>query len=62
MEKNRTSFYQPEVSLPMRRIVSDLTRTAVVTILAVVLQLVLFTYLNRGGWSIILAMIQKINF
>lgn len=43
----------------MREMVNDLTKSAIVTILALILQFSLAVYLNRGGWEIIINMLQK---
>ena len=56
----KTSFYQPEITLPIESIKRDLTRTAGITILALILQLVLAVYLVRGGWQKILPKMQQI--
>jgi len=44
-------FYQPEISLPVKMVFSDLTKTVVVTILALVLQIGISIFLTKGGWQ-----------
>lgn len=48
------SYYYPELLLPINLVRSDLTKTVGVTILALISQMVLATYLNKGGWQVIL--------
>ena len=64
-EKNsevRPSSYYPELSLPTQVIVSDLTRAAVVTILALLLQIGLYVYLQHGGWQKVLSALSGVSF
>jgi len=55
-EKNvvNSGFYYPELSLPLNLVRSDLTKTVGVTILALISQIALAMYLNKGGWQFIL--------
>ncbi len=46
-------FYQPELTLPVRLVWSDLTKTVAVTILALIVQSGLSVWLSRGGWQLI---------
>ena len=64
MEKAITSagFYQPEVSLSVGVIKRDLTKTLLVTILALALQFMMYTYLQRGGWPVVLKMLEQFSF
>jgi len=49
------SFYYPEITLPVNLLRMDLTRTAVVTILALILQGGLFWYLYyQNGYQLII--------
>jgi hypothetical protein len=41
-------------------VVSDLTKSVVVTILALLLQFSLAAYLNHGGWQTVYPMLEKI--
>lgn len=52
-------FYQPEIALDMGLVRGDLTRTLIVTILTLTLQLALARYLSQGGWQPVLDMIEK---
>ena len=56
----KPDFYQPEISLPLPAMTADLTRTAIVTILALALQMATVTYLNKGGWNVVLTTLQRI--
>lgn len=56
-----TSSYTPELSLPIHSIKADLTRTLLVTILALLLQVILYVYLQKEGWNKILPLISKIS-
>ena len=56
----QVNFYQPEISLPLGVIKVDLTKTLIVTILALLLQLGLFMYLQHGGWPIVLSKLQNL--
>lgn len=49
----RGAFYTPSFELPMELLKKDLTKTLIVTILAVILQMSLANYLNHGGWNLI---------
>ena len=60
MAKRGVSFYQPEVALPLSAIKHDLTRSIVITILALTLQFALAFYLARGGWQKVLPMMDRI--
>ena len=53
-------FYQAEVALPLADIKRDLTRSAAITILALILQFALAFYLARGGWQKVLPIMNKI--
>lgn len=44
-------FYQPELSLPVKMVWLDLTKTVGVTILALAFQIGLSVWLSRGGWQ-----------
>jgi hypothetical protein len=44
-------FYQPEMTLPVKLVWLDLTKTVAVTILALIIQLGLSVWLSRGGWQ-----------
>ena len=46
------------MSLPVRAVKLDLTKTVIVTILAVFLQLALNIYLQRGGWQLIKSLLR----
>lgn len=64
LEKNseaRPSSYYPDLSLPTQVIVSDLTRAAIVTILALLLQIGLYVYLQHGGWQKVLSALSNIK-
>lgn len=50
---NKAAFYAPNLELPMEMLKVDLTKTLVVTILAIILQMSLAFYLNHGGWKMI---------
>jgi len=52
-------FYQPELTIPVSAIRTDLTKTLAVTILALILQLALAAYLSRGGWSTVNSLLMK---
>jgi hypothetical protein len=56
VEKSVTDdgYYYPELMLPINLVKSDLTKTLGVAILALISQIALLMYLNRGGWQIIL--------
>lgn len=54
------NFYNPEIILPTNALRSDLTRTAVMTILALILQMAVYIYLNSGGWQTVLRLLEKI--
>lgn len=56
----KDNFYQPEIALPLKIIKTDLTKTLAVTILALLLQIGLYVYLQRGGWPIILSMLKHL--
>jgi hypothetical protein len=56
----KPDFYIPEFSLSMNLLTRDLTKSLAVTILALILQFSLATYLNRGGWQTVNNMLQKI--
>ena len=59
--QSRGTFYTPTLELPMNLLRKDLTKTLVVTILAIIVQVCLAYYLNQGGWEIInKAFISKI--
>jgi hypothetical protein len=58
-----TNFNYPGMSLDITKVVLDLTRTMVVTILALILQVVLYVYLYHfGGWQKMLTIISKLSF
>jgi len=44
-------FYQPEMTLPVKLVWLDLTKTVAVTILALIIQFGLSVWLSRGGWQ-----------
>ena len=46
-------FYVPELALPVKLLRLDLTKSVGVTILALILQIALAVYLNRGGWQFV---------
>ncbi len=48
-------------SLEMKLMLFDLTKSVVVTILALIFQFSLAFYLNRGGWTTVISMLQKIG-
>jgi len=48
------------VALPLSAIKHDLTRSIVITILALTLQFALAFYLARGGWQKVLLMMDRI--
>ena len=59
---NTSQYYYPEMSLDVKNVKADLTRTLWVTILAAILQLILFLYLNQAhGWQKVLSVISKIT-
>lgn len=58
--ESRSDFYQPEIALPLKIIKTDLTKTLAVTILALLLQVGLYVYLQHGGWPIILSMLKHL--
>lgn len=47
------SFYVPGFNLPIEMVKKDLTKTVIVTILAMVGQVALAIYLNSGGWQLV---------
>jgi hypothetical protein len=47
----KTVFYQPELTLPVKMVFSDLTKTVAVTILALASQVALSIWLSKGGWQ-----------
>ncbi len=56
LEKNidvKPSFYQPEMTLPTKLVWLDLTKTVVVAILALTLQIGLSVWMSKGGWQLI---------
>lgn len=53
------NFYQPEINLQMNLLFADLTRTAIVTILALVFQTMTYLYLNHGGWQVITKLVER---
>jgi hypothetical protein len=50
---SKAYFYQPEMSLPTNLVWSDLTKTVVVAILALTLQIGLSVWMSKGGWQLI---------
>lgn len=59
--ENRVNYYVSEIPLSLKLISSDLTKSLVVAILALILQFMLATYLNRGGWQQVFPLLQKIT-
>lgn len=47
----KTVYYQPELTLPVKMVFSDLTKTVAVTILALTSQIALSIWLSKGGWQ-----------
>lgn len=50
---NKAAFYEPEIELSMEAVKHDLTRSVIVTILALTLQFSLAWWLNHGGWQFV---------
>jgi hypothetical protein len=44
-------FYQPNLTLPTKMVWLDLTKTVVVAILALTLQIGLAVWMSKGGWQ-----------
>lgn len=55
-----TNFYSPTLTLSSEALKSDLTKTLIVTILALILQFSLAAYLHKGGYNNLLQLIDKI--
>jgi hypothetical protein len=51
--KKIEGFYAPEIVIPMKLIASDLTKTVIVTILALILQIAISIYFSHGGWQFV---------
>jgi hypothetical protein len=47
------------LQLNLKGVVSDLTKSVVVTILALLLQFSLAVYLSHGGWQTVYPMLEK---
>ncbi|KKT58691.1 MAG: hypothetical protein UX91_C0006G0228 [Candidatus Amesbacteria bacterium GW2011_GWB1_47_19] len=60
----KVNYYVPELTLPTVLLRRDLTKAVGVTILALLLQIILAVYLNRGGWQFVSSVLLKniINF
>jgi hypothetical protein len=54
------NFYVHDYSLSTGLLVRDLTKSLIVTILAMTILISLAVYLNRGGWSVVNNMMQKL--
>lgn len=54
-------LYDRELQLPLGVITADLTRTLLVTILALFLQIGLYAYFQNGGWEKLLPILAKVS-
>jgi len=50
---NKAAFYEPEMELSIGEVRLDLTRSVIVTILALILQFSFAWWLNHGGWQFV---------
>ena len=56
---NKAAFYEPEMELSMIAVKQDLTRSVIVTILALILQFSFAWWLNaKNGWQIVNSIIK----
>jgi len=59
--EKKPDFHYPEFNIPTGIIRADLTRTAIVTILALLLLFGLYAYLQHDGWQKVLSMLSGLS-